>query len=41
VIERHANEAEKLSASSKQDLIAFLDSLTDRAVTTDPRFAKP
>ena len=31
----------ELSATEKADLLAFLDSLTDRAVLSDPRFSRP
>lgn len=31
----------ELSAQDRKDLIAFLESLTDQAVLTDPRFASP
>ena len=31
----------RLSAGEKRDLVAFLDSLTDRSFVTDPRFADP
>ena len=30
-----------LSAQDRADLVAFLKSLTDRDLTTDPRFADP
>jgi cytochrome c peroxidase len=41
VIEHHAEGAATLTAGARQDLVAFLDSLTDTAVTTDPRFSRP
>jgi cytochrome c peroxidase len=41
VIEHHAEGGDKLSAGSKRDLVAFLDALTDRALTADPRFSNP
>ena len=41
VIEHHAESAASLSGTSRRDLVAFLDSLTDRAVTKDPRFSNP
>jgi cytochrome c peroxidase len=41
VIEHHAEGAATLTAGATQDLVAFLDSLTDNAVTTDPRFSRP
>ena len=31
----------KMSAQDRNDLIAFLESLTDEAVLHDPRFANP
>jgi cytochrome c peroxidase len=31
----------RLTPQERRDLIAFLESLTDRSVTTDPRFANP
>ena len=31
----------RLNAQERRDLIAFLESLTDRGVTTDPRFSDP
>jgi cytochrome c peroxidase len=31
----------RLTSQDRRDLIAFLESLTDRGVTTDPRFADP
>jgi cytochrome c peroxidase len=31
----------RLTAQERADLIAFLDSLTDRTVTTDPRWSNP
>jgi cytochrome c peroxidase len=41
VLEKHANNPEKLSAADKKDFVAFLDSLTDAAVLKDARFSDP
>ena len=31
----------ELSAAEKEELLAFFDSLTDRALLSDPRFSRP
>jgi cytochrome c peroxidase len=41
VLEKHAEQGSKLSDADKKDFIAFLDSLTDKAVLTDSRFSDP
>jgi cytochrome c peroxidase len=41
VLIHHAKDSTKLTESAKKDFVAFLQSLTDEAVLTDPRFADP
>ena len=41
VLERHAEQGSKLTASQRADFIAFLATLTDEALLTDSRFANP
>jgi cytochrome c peroxidase len=41
VLDRHANESSKLTDADRKDFTAFLTSLTDDAVLTDPRFSDP
>ena len=41
VLVHHATQGDKLSDSAKSDFIAFLQTLTDGAVSTDSRFSNP
>ena len=41
VLEKHAEQGSQLTPDQTKDFVAFLDSLTDKAVLTDARFSDP
>ena len=41
VLEKHAEQGSQLTPDQMRDFVAFLDSLTDKAVLTDARFSDP